>query len=150
MAWLFAGLALAGLMMLFLYWWANTDVKSARQSLMWAVLLVAVLLGLMLLATGRGFFAILPIGYAVWRMAGDRRGAAASSGRTGDSPPRAHGKGAMTRAEAYDVLGLEDGAREEEINVAYRKLMAQVHPDKGGSSWMAAKLNEARRILLGK
>ena len=56
----------------------------------------------------------------------------------------------MTRSEAYDVLGLEEGAREEEINAAYRKLMAQVHPDKGGSSWMAAKLNEARRILLGK
>ncbi|MCJ9429245.1 DnaJ domain-containing protein [Kordiimonas marina] len=150
MGWLFAGLALAGLMMLFLYWWANTDVKSARKSLMWAVMFVAVLLGLMLLATGRGFFAILPIGYAVWRMAGDRRGGASGTSRDRTGPGPGRSKGTMTRSEAYDVLGLEDGAREEEINAAYRKLMAQVHPDKGGSSWMAAKLNEARRILLGK
>ncbi|TNE63359.1 MAG: hypothetical protein EP335_09790 [Alphaproteobacteria bacterium] len=56
----------------------------------------------------------------------------------------------MSRDEALEVLGLQPGASEDEINAAYRRLMAQVHPDKGGNDWMASKLNEARRTLLGK
>jgi hypothetical protein len=54
----------------------------------------------------------------------------------------------MTRREALRVLGLEEGASVEAINVAYRRLMAANHPDRGGSSYLAAKINEARDILL--
>lgn len=53
-----------------------------------------------------------------------------------------------TREEAYDILGLEDGASESEIKAAYKKLMQKVHPDHEGSEWMAEKLNQARDILL--
>ena len=52
--------------------------------------------------------------------------------------------------EAYEILGLEDGASEAEIQAAYKKLMQKVHPDKEGSEWMAAKLNAARDLLLKK
>ncbi|MCB9982383.1 MAG: DnaJ domain-containing protein [Rhodospirillales bacterium] len=53
-----------------------------------------------------------------------------------------------TREEALEVLGLENGASEKEIKAAYKRLMQKVHPDHEGSEWMAAKLNQARDILL--
>lgn len=56
----------------------------------------------------------------------------------------------MTVKEAYEILGLEDGASDEEIKASYKKLMKKVHPDSEGSEWMAAKLNEAKDLLLKK
>lgn len=57
---------------------------------------------------------------------------------------------AMSRAEALEVLGLDADAGESEIIDAHRKLMARVHPDRGGVDWMAVKLNQARDVLLNK
>ena len=62
-------------------------------------------------------------------------------------PPRAAPRGAMEPSEALSMLGLSDGASGEEVDAAYRRLIAQLHPDKGGTDYLAAKLNEARSVL---
>jgi hypothetical protein len=55
----------------------------------------------------------------------------------------------MTRQEAFQILGLEPDASQEEIHQAWRRLIKGVHPDSGGSAFLAAKINTARDILLG-
>jgi len=55
---------------------------------------------------------------------------------------------AMSRAEALKVLGLEEGATAEAIRAAHRRLIQQIHPDKGGTNYLAAKINEAKDVLL--
>jgi hypothetical protein len=78
--------------------------------------------------------------YPEWRDAGGQ----ASAG----GPPAP--QGAMTAEEAYRILGLKPGAADDEIKSAYRRLMAQLHPDHGGSDYLAAKVNQAKDFLLKK
>lgn len=54
----------------------------------------------------------------------------------------------MTRAEALEILGLEPDADKQQIINAHRKLMSRVHPDKGGSDYLAKSINQARKVLL--
>ncbi|WP_235111266.1 J domain-containing protein [Ehrlichia muris] len=54
----------------------------------------------------------------------------------------------LSKEEALEILGLEKNASQEQINAAYHKLMKSMHPDKGGSPYLAQKLNEARDTLL--
>lgn len=55
---------------------------------------------------------------------------------------------AMTEDEAYEILGLDAGAGPEQVRRAHRALMKKVHPDHGGSDWLASRINQARDILL--
>ncbi|HEY4192809.1 MAG TPA: molecular chaperone DnaJ [Mesorhizobium sp.] len=58
------------------------------------------------------------------------------------------GSGPMTKEEAYKVLGLEAGAAPTDVRKAHRRLMQRLRPDIGGTSFLAARINEAKDVLL--
>lgn len=75
-----------------------------------------------------------------------RRGGAGAGASQGGTAATSSG---MSRAEALKVLGLKDGASADEVKAAHRRLMAQVHPDHGGSDYLAQQINQAKDVLLG-
>jgi hypothetical protein len=80
-----------------------------------------------------------------WRdeLAGERAGGGESAGGA-----RSTSGGDMSVDEAYAILGLSAGADAEAIKEAHRRLMVKLHPDHGGSDYLATKINRARDVLL--
>ena len=79
-----------------------------------------------------------------WR---DRRPGGGSRGEARQPRDQA---GSMSRKEAYAVLDLKPGATEAEIRAAHRRLMMKLHPDQGGSTYLASRINQAKDVLLGR
>jgi hypothetical protein len=141
---LLAALAAAGA-------FSRARVATVKVFLRWLLGLGGLLLAAMLLLTGR-----LPAGLLVLGLLGplllgwDRRGRPAPpKGRPPPPPPPPPRGAAMSRQEALAVLGLPPNADRQAIQETYLRLMQAAHPDRGGSDWLAARLNQARDVLLG-
>lgn len=80
-------------------------------------------------------------GIEVWR---DRAIRAEEAGRERALTPRPQ----MDPDEAASILGVARGSTADEIKAAHKKLIGQLHPDKGGTDYLAAKINDARDLLL--
>jgi DnaJ family protein C protein 19 len=145
MLWLILGVAVLFAFLGGLRAFERASVTSIKSLLAWLVALGGLALALMLLLSGRGGIALSALvlfGPLLWQ-----RWKAAQSGST--AAPRARPTGPLSQAEAYEVLGLPPGASEAEIRAAHRRLMRAAHPDSGGSDWLAARINQARDVLLG-
>jgi hypothetical protein len=83
-----------------------------------------------------------------WRSGSQGRGGERTQSAGSGPRSRARADSGMSRDEAYSVLGLRPGASQSDVRAAHRKLMMQNHPDRGGSDYLAAKINEAKDVLL--
>ena len=88
--------------------------------------------------------------YLDWRLPGWRSQGDAQKEKAGPRGRGRAGSSRMSADEAYAVLGIEQNASEEDIRQAHRRLMMKMHPDQGGSTYLAARINEAKEVLLGR
>jgi hypothetical protein len=150
---LIAGLAVLILLLLLGQGFVAADAKSLAKGLRITGGVLLSLLAAGLAVTGRIFFAIIAGSVALAIFTGGpmpwERFRAKARANAGGSAPR-NRSGAMSRTEALKVLGLAEGASKDDIRAAYHRLIKQTHPDKGGSSYLAAKINEAKDVLLGE
>ncbi|HLT12464.1 MAG TPA: DnaJ domain-containing protein [Marinobacter sp.] len=165
---LILGLALAAAVFVVLKKWGALSPEGQKAAVWKIALVVGGALLLFMVLTGRvhvltaAVAALIPLlrkvpallRYApMFRKAmgdasGPGPGGQSEHGSSGDS--RTATNGAMTQQEACDILGVKPGCTREEVVAAHRKLMLKVHPDRGGNDYLAAKLNEARDVLIGK
>jgi DnaJ homolog subfamily C member 19 len=132
----------------------QASVTTIKSFFLWLVALGGISLALLLILTGREGIAIGALtlaGPVIWNRfrTSQRTSAFSSSAGTRPSGTGGTGGGPMSREEAFEVLGLRAGASEAEIRAAHHRLMRAAHPDTGGSDWVAARINQARDVLLG-
>jgi hypothetical protein len=156
MIFLLLGAASLVLLMYALGMFSKAQVSSIKQLSVWTLAIGGLLLTVMLFLTGRGSLAIAALvllGPMVWSWVAEGKrgkvpppggGAGANWGRR----PGARPTGGMSQAEALEVLGLKPGASPADIRAAHHRLMRASHPDVGGSDWLAARINQARDVLL--
>jgi hypothetical protein len=142
------GILLAlGIGMLLLRWFLKADPAAVASGLKRASLIIIVIAITFLLFTGRLNF-IFPLMLLLIPLLMPTLLKYLNVQSPGQNPFRK--SSSMTLQEAYEILGLKPGASNREILEAHKRLMKKIHPDTGGSNYLAQKLNEAKDILIGK
>jgi DnaJ homolog subfamily C member 19 len=128
-----------------------TRKRGVTPAQLSSLLTLSILLGLAgLLMLFRGGYMIAIPALAAAGLAWVRYGQLKKLLETGSKPTMTQANGGgMDRAQALAVLGLAEDASETEIVAAHRRLITGLHPDQGGSDYLASQINEARDVLLG-
>ncbi|MEQ8405361.1 MAG: DnaJ domain-containing protein [Oceanicaulis sp.] len=133
---------------------SRADSKQAAQGLRILLGIGGLILGALLTLRGLAVAGVpiitAALGFLGVALRGGSKASGESAGGGGGSAGRGRSGQAMTRKEAAQILGVPENAGEDAVRAAYRKMMKQVHPDAGGSDALAARVQEARDVLLGK
>ncbi len=157
---LFFGLLLTIALFMLLRHWGQATEEQRRKGLFYTVVFVLAAVCVLLVVTGRihflaGLFAaLLPFmrrgwqAAKLWLMLRRWQGKGGKRGEGNGSEAGSSVGGPMTLDEARDILNVAGDASREEIVKAHRRMIQKVHPDRGGSDALAARVNEAKERLL--
>ena len=149
--WIGLGLGAIFLLMGGMRAFERAKITTIKTFGLWVIALAGLTLTVLLFLTGRGGMALsglMLFGPLLWQRWRAARPPAAGPRAGGGSQSMGRRPGWMSAEEALQVLGLRAGATEAEIREAHKRLMRAAHPDSGGSDWLAARINQARDVLL--
>lgn len=144
------------------FYWFGPRLQPAlvdwlKKKMLWVVLILA-LFALAITGKLNGVFALLGVALAfVWRLVPlalkyapylQKFWGFFKQSNTYSQTSSHQTSGNMSREQAFQILGLKSSATDEEIRLAHKKLMLKMHPDRGGSDYLAAQINLAKSVLL--
>ncbi|MFV2004978.1 MAG: molecular chaperone DnaJ [Gammaproteobacteria bacterium] len=112
------------------------------------VITAAIAGGIALLPKLLQFARYLPLINRLYQQRGQQPGQQNAQQQNGQRSQSPRGKKSMSAEEAMEVLALKPGYTKEDVIQAHRRMMQKVHPDRGGSDYLAAQINAARDTLL--
>ncbi len=152
MLWLLIGALILFILLGGMRAFERASITSIKALFAWIAALGGLSLALLLILTGRGGAAIgalVMFGPLLWQKFQAAQGPRVRQGAAQQGGQANRSSGAMSRQEAFEILGLRPGASEADIKEAHLRLMRRAHPDVGGTEWIATRINQARDVLLG-